>query len=484
MAKPRFGKLTRVKLTDVWNGNGEEFLLWLSKDENLIHLSHELDLELSLESSGVEQQNQPAHLLCRETRTNFWTIVPGPFGESTDGQLGEILTIASGYSPVNIIWMTGTFHDEHRAVVDWLNLVTDETVNLFGMEIEFWRIGDSAFAPNFDIVSGPKGLVRSPAVAETKMTPRNEGVGAIQPSGMMRAAAASAAPEPAESASGMLRRTLPPQPEKVEAGEFKPVAASADPDGMGSGPLFDEAETIYSGSSEGNSSPQDSQPRAQESGAGNAQGLPDGSGTPSGMIRRWQNKGSTAVTPSGLLQSVQVSDENGEGASSLQRGIESNLTEPEQAYIEFWTRFWEDVVQWGSELPPDKPMSQGWVTFPIGREHFYLIAFINADHKLAGMGLVMDGQDAKPHFHLLYRDKAEIENEIGSGLDWRELPSRDESHIYLHKREVDPLDRSKWMEYQNWFAEALDIFTAVFSTRVQSLDAADYWDEEAVFNRL
>ncbi len=161
----------------------------------------------------------------------------------------------------------------------------------------------------------------------------------------------------------------------------------------------------------------------------------------SGMLRQWQS-GDTTVTPSGMLQRLRMSDGSETGSGALRRPVTGDLTDLEALYLEFWTRFWEEVVQWGSELPPERPMSQGWVTFPIGRENFYMIAFINADHNLAGMGLVMEGTNSKAYFHLLRKDKDEIEGEMGSVLDWRELPAKEESHIYLHKRDVDPHDRA------------------------------------------
>ncbi len=203
----------------------------------------------------------------------------------------------------------------------------------------------------------------------------------------------------------------------------------------------------------------------------------------SGMLRQWQSS-DTTVTPSGMLQRMRMNDGSDTGSGALRRPVTGDLTDLEALYLEFWTRFWEDVVQWGSELPPERPMSQGWVTFPIGRENFYLIAFINADHNLAGMGLVMEGTDSKAYFHLLRQDKDQIESEIGSMLDWRELPAKEESHIYLHKRDVDPHDRQHWGDYHNWFAETLETFTHVLGTRVRTLNPSDYWDEEAIYKRM
>ena len=45
--------------------------------------------------------------------------------------------------------------------MDWLNERTDEKINLFALEIELWRIGDSPIAPKFNIISQPNDWSRT-----------------------------------------------------------------------------------------------------------------------------------------------------------------------------------------------------------------------------------------------------------------------------------------------------------------------------------
>lgn len=73
------------------------------------------------------------------------------------------------------MWIAEKFHEEHRAALDWLNEITDDSVDFFGVEIEVYRIGDSDPAPMFNIVSKPnnwsksvKRNVESTGVTETK----------------------------------------------------------------------------------------------------------------------------------------------------------------------------------------------------------------------------------------------------------------------------------------------------------------------------
>jgi hypothetical protein len=67
--------------------------------------------------------------------------------------------------------------------LDWLNRITDEHFQFFGLEVELWRIGDSPAAPKFNIVSKPNDWSQSVArgaraivegeLSETRQMQRN-----------------------------------------------------------------------------------------------------------------------------------------------------------------------------------------------------------------------------------------------------------------------------------------------------------------------
>jgi hypothetical protein len=65
------------------------------------------------------------------------------------------MTYAAGLDAMTIIWIAQKFTEEHRAALDWLNRITDDTFTFFGIEIELYKIGDSSPAPMFNIVSKP-----------------------------------------------------------------------------------------------------------------------------------------------------------------------------------------------------------------------------------------------------------------------------------------------------------------------------------------
>jgi hypothetical protein len=67
----------------------------------------------------------------------------------------RVLTYAAGLKAMAIVWIARKFTSEHRAALDWLNEITHGEIYCFGLEIELWRIGESAMAPKLNVVCQP-----------------------------------------------------------------------------------------------------------------------------------------------------------------------------------------------------------------------------------------------------------------------------------------------------------------------------------------
>jgi hypothetical protein len=150
-----------------------------------------------------------------------------------------------------------------------------------------------------------------------------------------------------------------------------------------------------------------------------------------------------------------------------------NLTDTKQLQLEFWTKFSEYVQNNSKLLTPQKPLPQNWTNMAIGRSNFYLVATCNTWDKQITAYLCLAGPDAKPHFYLLQKNKEAIERELGSAIDWRELPEKKESHLTFRKS-ADPTDHATWPDQHKWLTEQLERLHRVLSGRIKSLNAADY----------
>ena len=88
-------------------------------------------------------------------------MIENQLEKTNHGHLGQLLTYATGLDAVTIVWVAATFNEEHKATLDWLNKITDENYNFFGLEIELYKIEDSKIAPKFNLVCQPDNWSQS-----------------------------------------------------------------------------------------------------------------------------------------------------------------------------------------------------------------------------------------------------------------------------------------------------------------------------------
>ena len=158
---PTLGRLEKVKLRDEWESEAQDFTPWLAKEENLAILSETLGIDI--EPIAEEHPVGPfrADILATDANTNELILIENQLEKTDHNHLGQLLTYASGLQAVTAIWICKRFTDEHAAALSWLNDHTNGKLNLFGLEVELWRIGDSAPAPKFNIVVKPNDWVKS-----------------------------------------------------------------------------------------------------------------------------------------------------------------------------------------------------------------------------------------------------------------------------------------------------------------------------------
>jgi hypothetical protein len=161
MSKQNLGRLQKVELREAWSSESSDFTPWLAQEENLSLLGDAIGIELELESQEKEVGPFRADILCKDTATDNWVLIENQLARTDHSHLGQLLTYAAGLNAVTVVWVAAQFTEEHRATLDWLNERTDEKINLFGLEVELWRIGDSPIAPKFNIISQPNNWSRT-----------------------------------------------------------------------------------------------------------------------------------------------------------------------------------------------------------------------------------------------------------------------------------------------------------------------------------
>ena len=155
------GVLERVELRNVWQHEGYHFTPWLAEEGNLAALSKALGLDLELVGQEVSVGPYAADILCKDAMSNTNVLIENQLEKTDHCHLGQILTYAAGLEAKTVIWVASRFTDEHRAALDWLNEITHEEWQFFGLEIELWRIGASAPAPKFNVICRPNDWSRA-----------------------------------------------------------------------------------------------------------------------------------------------------------------------------------------------------------------------------------------------------------------------------------------------------------------------------------
>lgn len=161
--KPKIllSKIDKVDLREVWETEDKHFTPWLAEDENISQLGDVIGIDLEVESQEKNVGSFRADILARDTSANHYVLIENQLEVTDHRHLGQIMTYAAGLDAFTIIWIAKQFTEEHRAAIDWLNRITDDKINFFGIEIEVLQIGNSEKAPQFKVIAKPNDWSRS-----------------------------------------------------------------------------------------------------------------------------------------------------------------------------------------------------------------------------------------------------------------------------------------------------------------------------------
>ncbi len=157
----KLSRLEPVELREIWPDEAQDFTPWLAEEENLTLLGEALDMELELEGQELNVGDFRADILCRDTVDGSKVLIENQLERTDHSHFGQILTYAAGLDIHTVIWIAKEFREEHRTALDQLNEITDEHYQYFGIEVKVWQIGNSARAPQFEIVSKPNDWSRT-----------------------------------------------------------------------------------------------------------------------------------------------------------------------------------------------------------------------------------------------------------------------------------------------------------------------------------
>jgi len=161
MPQNNLGQLKKVDLREAWKHEASHFTQWLAQEENLSLLADEIGFDLKLIQTEAEVGSFNVDILAEEENTGKKIIIENQLEVTNHDHLGKLITYASGYDARVIVWIVKDVREEHRQAIDWLNEHTDEDIEFYLVRIELWQIGDSPYAPKFDIISKPNDWTKA-----------------------------------------------------------------------------------------------------------------------------------------------------------------------------------------------------------------------------------------------------------------------------------------------------------------------------------
>lgn len=150
------------------------------------------------------------------------------------------------------------------------------------------------------------------------------------------------------------------------------------------------------------------------------------------------------------------------------RSTGGELSSTAQLQLEYWTGFVDYMSEHGSTFNPPKIGGRHWCDLRIGtsRGHIGLTALRNGR---LSCEFYSGHSQSDIIFTKLEEQKAAIEAEVGSELDWQPLPDSKSCRIALYKETGSLDNRDVWPESYNWMLSWAEKFKEAFAQRVKSM---------------
>lgn len=155
------------------------------------------------------------------------------------------------------------------------------------------------------------------------------------------------------------------------------------------------------------------------------------------------------------------------------------MTDRRRQNVRYWTDFCDELESRGSRLQ-----------FCTSRREYYIKSEIErncgVDYRMMVRQVIktipgeisvefciIGGPNARTFFDALMEQQAEIEEEFGESLEWREKGPRGDRRLCLKKADVNPAAERDWPNQHEWLVTKLEKFNKVFRPRITALNAAD-----------
>ena len=170
------GKIEKIDVRDIWKNEATDFTKWLAREENLTLLSDEIGINMNLIKTEAGVGSLSADILAEEPNTGRKIVIENQLEQTDHDHFGKLFTYGSGLDAGILIWICKHPREEHRQAIDWLNEKTDNTLHIFVIRMEVWKIGDSKPAPKFQVICSPNDwakIIKGTSTGNNKLSDTN-----------------------------------------------------------------------------------------------------------------------------------------------------------------------------------------------------------------------------------------------------------------------------------------------------------------------
>ena len=156
---------------------------------------------------------------------------------------------------------------------------------------------------------------------------------------------------------------------------------------------------------------------------------------------------------------------NSSESTTFEHQEECNLSTRDHRYQEFWEGLSEFMADRNGPVAPPIVSDMNYVKFPPILRGFNLCAAFDTRRPNRKVELLITGPRRDDYAQLLMSQRAEIESEVGSGLDWN-ISLKGEKKVSLWDRGSHVFAGPRSDHYA-WYAEMLELLFSVFAPRIR-----------------
>ena len=159
MTDIQFGRLKDLPLREAWKHEAQDFTPWLA--DNIDHLSEVIGIPMELTDTEVAVETFSADILAQNMTDGSVVLIENQLETTDHTHLGQIMTYLAGLEAQTVVWIAPSFREPHLSAIRWLNEHTADGFSFFAIKVRVVRIGDSPYAPVFEVVEKPSKWERS-----------------------------------------------------------------------------------------------------------------------------------------------------------------------------------------------------------------------------------------------------------------------------------------------------------------------------------